>query len=272
VKATELTGLGERFRTWRAEAEALLRQVFSHALDKAIERCRSHDLTQVDRILKISQKAESMQWGLPGPTGFERARRCARFELDMTMDWQAALDYRNAGGSETIRDALTVGATHVPLEMSGELAEIEGAGTLEATGWHETVTVTSQEYSCTVESSGGAMPKESLHASLRYDATKLTGNAPEIYLTIDPGDVTTPRGGGCGAADNPDPEVYRGAWEALYSAQRRADGRFVLRMTQYVGGDVFARFGPDRRSGTLPSLFMDWSGTVTFTLRHTPLG
>jgi hypothetical protein len=271
IKATELTSLAERFKTWRAEAQELLRQVFAHALDKASERCVNHDLTQIDRIFKISQKAETMQWDLPGLTGFDRVRRCARFELEMSLDWTGSLEYANSGGSQTIRDALTVRATRVPLEMTGELSRIEGAGSLEPTAWHEMFVVSTPDYSCTVESNGAATPKEPLQATLAFDASKLSSSPPEIFLTIDPGDVTTPREGGCGSADNPDPEVYRGAWATMYAAEKRPDGRFTVRMTSYVGGDVFARFGPDARSGTASAGFdIRYSGTLTLTLRHTP--
>lgn len=265
LRATELVGLEARFKTWRAEAVASLKKIFANALDKASAGCTNHDLTQLERLAKLDRKAQSLGLDLVGLTGAERIDRCARFELDMDFDWVASLDIESGDGSQVIRDSLHVTATRVPLGIGGELGVIEGSGPLTPTAWHELFSLTTKDFSCSIETNGGASPKDPLRVILELDASQA---APELYLLVDPGDLITPRSPGCGNPNPPPPAVYEGAWSVLYGPQKRPDGRFRIHMTDFVGQEIYATFGPDTHSGIAGPA--GWSGTLSFVLRHMP--
>lgn len=272
LKSTELVGLESRLATFRREAIELLDQVFRNALEKASERCRGHDLTQLGRIAKIGRKAEALGFDLGVFTPIERIVRCARFQLAMDFDFVNSFEARAADGSTvSIRYSFRVSAPQVVLDLNTETMQIEGQGALQPTAWQETVTVTSPNYACTLESNGPATPREPMRAILTLDAAK---TPPRLSLAIDPGDVTTPRSPGCLAGSNPPaPAAYVGAWNVLYAARKRADGRFLFELPNVTGGDVFATLGPETTSGSYTSpLDGSWSGTLQLVLRHTPAG
>ena len=267
-RAVQVLGLDTRFASFVAELDRSLERILQNAFERASERCANHDLTQLRRFTVLDRKASSYGIELAGGSAVERMDNCARFELDMELDWAATLEYAQGGNAMSIRDALTVSATGVPLRLEGPLLSVGGTGPLAVTQWNETFIATSDGFTC----SSGSLPAAStapLRASLELDPAKLLLSPPELYLLLDPGDVRTPRAPGCGSADPPPPAVYRGAWDALYGSAKTPDGRFRLRLNEYVGGEVYARFGPESHAGSAG--FTTWTGRVGFVLRHVPL-
>ena len=273
LKATELVGLQARFARFRDEANVLLEQVFKTGIKRASERCRNHDLTQLYRIAKIGQKMEGFTYQ-QDLTTFERIDRCARFELEMELDWSSAFDYRTSDDSLSIHNSLHVRANRIPLASGGDLGGVQGAGPLDPTAWHGVLAVTDDDYSCTIVSDGPASPKAALQAMLDLNRAGLEAKEPELHLLLDPGDVLTPQSPGCLTGPNPPPPaVYAGAWPALYPRLLRPDGRYLFTL-RYTPGEVVGVFGPDTQTGStaIVSGTNAWSGTLTLKLHHTPIG
>jgi hypothetical protein len=267
-KAVQVLGLDDRFATFVAELGQSLERIVRNAFERASERCANHDLTQLVRLTVIDRKARSYGIELTGGSAVERMDNCARFELDMELEWAAALGYAQGDDAMSVRDALTVSATGVPLRLEGALLGVGGEGPLAVTRWSETFTATSDGFTCSTGSLP-ASPSAPLRATLELDPAKLVMSPPELYLILDPGDVRTPRAPGCGSADPPPPPVYRGAWDALYGSAKTPDGRFRLRINEYMGGDVYARFSPQPQAGSAG--FTTWTGRVGFVIRHVPV-
>ncbi len=186
-------GLLDEFPTFRREIRSSLEKAIPNAMRRADERCRSHDLTQLGRMLRIQRFAELADVALPSPSTSDRVARCARFELDLSFEatTEKINDIGPAHSEE--RTALQVKAEHVPLSVADSFLELSGEGPLTLMKWEYRLDVTvsspSGSYSCSVHSLPGHAT-DSLRARLKVGVR--SGGQVELTLSLDPGDVVTP--------------------------------------------------------------------------------
>ncbi len=147
---------------------------------------------------------------------------------------------------------------------------------LEVTSWHYVETVVEHQgndppVTCTV-SAISASPSRKLHVSLEIDPVGIPIRGfPELALTVTPGAVTWALSGFC---ESP-PSSATTDVPGLFPGDTGVPGATAYRIPvaapfgHFVGGEVYATYGPETVSGTIPG-GLNYTMTRSFVLRHTP--
>ncbi len=274
-REVELLGLGGSFGSEKAQIRDALAKAIPAAIQRASTACADrHDLTQVERLTRLDRIAQL--WGIQvlGGSGFERAVKCAQFELD--MEYRVTRDLHTSSPSEdhTISGELSVKASKLPIALVS--STLEGEGPLEVTSWHYVETVVEHQgndppVTCTV-SAISASPSRKLHVSLEIDPVGIPIRGfPELALTVTPGAVTWALSGFC---ESP-PSSATTDVPGLFPGDTGVPGATAYRIPvaapfgHFVGGEVYATYGPETVSGTIPG-GLNYTMTRSFVLRHTP--
>jgi hypothetical protein len=238
LRATELVGLEERFKTWRAETVASLRKIFANALEKASARCTAHDLAQLGVLAKLDQKAQSLGLDLAGLTGAERIERCARFRLEFETTATGTGD--QVVWQNHVRALVPITQTETGYHGEGPLESLS----LTATGCSTTgVTV---DGPVVVDRLDVQLPTAQRPADI-----SITLRAPVVH-----GSAT------CG----PIPITLPGYWHVFVYFHRAefGNGFFLIHDWTWVGGEIVATKDYDFAESELAE-------HTTLVLRHTPV-
>ncbi len=250
-----------------------------NAIDRASTRCADqHDLTQIERLTRLDRIANLFRISITGGSGFERALKCAHFELDiafeLTFDHAVHTEIATCVADDTEQGEIDVTVERMPLALSGSTTEGEAPLTVtKFEDTHHIDEVCSQvpPLHCTI-SSVSASPLRNAHVALTID---LTGGSPEVKFAITPGAMTlnTRADGGCpggpkdlsGPFDAPLPfgnEAGTGTTTYILTLVPSANGHFA-------GGDTYVTYGPETISLITASI-EHVTMTRSFVLRHTP--
>ena len=137
-----ILGLLDEFSGFRNEIRSSLEKALANALRRADEKCKNHDLTQLNRLLSIERNAQLLGLELPSPSPLERFVRCAHFELDFSFE-ASTVKISDIGPAHTEeRTSLRVNAERIPI-APGENFRMNGEGSLNLENWQyrEDVTV-----------------------------------------------------------------------------------------------------------------------------------
>jgi hypothetical protein len=268
-REVELLGLGGKFEREKALVRAALLQAIGGAVEKASTACSArHDLTQVERLARLDRIAELWGVQIPGGSGFSRAVKCAHFELELEFDEATTMEVSSATEHLKTHHELHVKAK-APIALTTAL---EGEAGLSVTKWVYSMTLTSNEFSCSAKEVS-ATPLRNLHAKLVIDPVGVAIRGyPEITILLDPGDVELAYQNCFDPSQTVrDTQNYRALWNAFGDPVR--EGALAITVLpphgHYLGGDTWATYGPETKSGSVPG-GVTYTMTRSLLLRHTP--
>jgi len=298
------TGVLNRYWAWKAVAKAyawipeltsyvaqlttLAQQTVRDAVSRAREACQGrgrhaplHELAPVFDVLRAVELAAALGLGelLQPPPEFELAG-CLHFELDLDYRVTSELNTSSASEDHTLSSELAVKATKVPIALFPGRRRSTGEGALEVKTWSYSETIVEHQgndppVTCTSKSVSAA-PSRNVRWSLEIEPLIQTGGHPYVMLTVDPGSVGITRNWKCtstsetslSTATSDVPPFFPGDAGIAGSTSYRVP-LFEPPFGQFVGGDVYATFGPQTISGTVPG-GLTYAMTRSFVLRHTP--
>jgi hypothetical protein len=268
-REVELLSLGSSFSSEKAQIRDALLKAIPAAIQRASTACAErHDLTQVERLTRLDRIAQLWGISITGGSGFSRAVKCAHFELEMDFGEATTMEATSATEHLLTHHELHVKAK-APIALTTAL---EGASELSVTKWVYSMTLTSNEFSCSAKEVA-ATPLRPLHVTLVIDPIGVAIRGyPEITILLDPGDVELAYQNCFDPSQTVrDTQNYRALWNSF--SDPVSEGALQIKILpplgHYVGGDIWATYGPETRSGSL-------AGGVTYTvtrnlvLRHTP--
>jgi hypothetical protein len=258
MREVELLGLGSDFAKERAEIFEFLPKILQNALEQAARKCTdAHDLSQVERMLKLERLAELFGIHVAGPGALERGAKCLQFELD--FDTVIRIDTGNGYGENHVR----VGALklHVAPDLSRITAQTQidsSSGTIQP--------------GCSTANGAGQAPFEvrNLNIAFTQDAEGNPIGPPKVTLDMNPGLVSITVD--CGGTSAQVGFVYSTLWrwirpDELVQGEDFTSGTYRIANWEYVGGAVLARKTYERSKPLDQSTVTE---STTFVLRHTP--
>jgi hypothetical protein len=284
-RQVELLGLASQFDVEKGKIRAALIKAIQGAIDRAETRCkRGHDLTQVERLVRLDRIAQLWGITLTGDNGFARATECAHFEADIsfqqTLDQTVHTDNGSCVDDLKSHWELGIKADRVPIAptFSGAASGLEGQKPLEPVkyAWNyeaSTVCQGSPPAKCTFTGESVA-PSRDVHVVLEIDPVGVAIRGyPEVTLTIAPGEVTQTwtAAGSCGSGTRTGPvEAPVGGFPLDLGVPGATSFKLVLsRSGHFVGSDTYATWGPDSLTTNFPG-GVTGSMTRSVVLRHVP--
>jgi hypothetical protein len=279
-RSVELLGLGGAFGAEKAYIRTMLERAIVNAIARAETRCdEEHDLSQIERLVRLDRQAQLWGFAVPGESGFARAVECARFELDMDFHNAFAADGNAGGVFIRYSGDIRVRAEKVLFELRSTRMDAEQP--LSIVSYEATYASGAPQMSCSGQQ-GPAAATAPFRATLAVDpAGYATRGYPDVSLDLEPGDVDVSMALTCSNGVSVVSPLftlaaYADLWRQAFADRKDAAGRLRLQVLppagQWVGGDVLATYGPETR--TIEYAFPSGSASATltwsFTLRHVP--
>ncbi len=293
-RGMQLAGVGDDYLApQRAEAASLVPKIIRNVLKKTFERCvNQHDVVkEVQKMIQIGRAAALA--GAQADTGslldeaFDKAERCARFELD----FETVLTVTNAGSKQEETANVTWNTTEVIHVAAQALPLVPSAGATEVSfppvakglevrefgydDYHHSEARSGDTDTCTstAHSASAVEPFQVFRLELSGKET------PELTLEMLPGDIQSVANGSCSwttlflgsgsyPVSTPLNTLLSSLFTTLHSSEYRGQG-FLISDWTYLGSSVWARKTYERTVAATETSTV--TERTSFDLRHTPL-
>jgi hypothetical protein len=292
-RGMQLAGVGDDYLApQRAEAASLVPKIVRNALNETFERCvTQHDVVkEVQKMIQIGRAAALA--GAQAGTGslldeaFDKAEKCARFELDFESVFTAT----NVGGTESATSTTTWNDTeviHVAVRAVPVVLSTGATGTvprpfataLEIREYSYNTHIHHETRSGDTDTCTSTAGSASVVAPFQVFRLDVSGqDTPQLALEMDPGDIQSFATGVCswttlsgGSGSYPTSTPLSTVFSTLFistHAREYMNQRFVVRDWSYQGGALWALKTYDQ------TLSVSETATINehtmFQLRHTP--